>query len=141
MDIKIEGFYVDKSENYKYCLNLRQEIFVEEMGFDKHLEFDGKDNLATHYLVTYDDKPIGCARLIEESGKIRIDRFGISKSYRGWGIGLLLMKFVKREVLAANRQVEWLSTNENVVFFIQQGLKDSNQFEKFGKKKVRILYL
>jgi predicted GNAT family N-acyltransferase len=141
MDIKIEGFYIDKQEYYQMCIDLRQTIFVEELGFDKHLEFDGKDKNCTHYIVTYDGKAAGCARLIEDLEKVKIDRFGIMKEFRGWGLGLLLMKFIKREIAMVKKKVEWLSTDENVVFFIQQGLKDSNQLEAYGKKKVKILYL
>jgi predicted GNAT family N-acyltransferase len=123
------------------CLDLRQTIFVEELGFDKHLEFDGKDDKATHYIVLIDGKPVGCARLIEDSEKIKIERFGILKVNRGWGLGLLLLKFIKREIIASKKRIEWICSDETLLFFIQQGLKDSNQFESIGKKKVRILYL
>jgi len=141
MDIRIEGFYIENSEFYQMCLDLRQNIFVDELGFDKHLEFDGKDDKATHYIVLIDGKPVGCARLIENTEKIKIERFGIIKSFRGWGLGLLLLKFVKREIIASKKKIEWICTDDNVLFFIQQGFKDSTQFENFGKKKVRILYL
>jgi predicted GNAT family N-acyltransferase len=141
MDIKIDGFYIDKPEYYKMSLDIRYEIFVEELGFEKHLEFDGKDKNATHYIVLYDSKVIGCARLIEDLDKLRIDRFGILKPFRGWGFGLLLMKFILREISVVKKKIEWLSTTESLVFFIQQGLKDSNDLENFNDKKVRILYL
>jgi predicted GNAT family N-acyltransferase len=141
MDIKIDGFYNENTELYQMTLDLRQSIFVDELGFDKHLEFDGIDNKATHYIVLVDGRAVGCARLIETTDKIKIERFGILKSYRGWGLGLLLLKFIKREVLASKKKIEWICTEDSVLFFIQQGLKDSNQFESFGKKRLRILYL
>lgn len=141
MDIKIEGFYIENSEYYQMTLNLRKEIFVDEFGFDKHLEFDGKDDTATHYIVLFDGKPVGCARWIEYSDKLRIDRIGILKNYRKWGLGLILIKFIKNEINAVKKNKELLTTVENMIFFIQQGLKDSNVDESFGKKKVRILNL
>jgi predicted GNAT family N-acyltransferase len=141
MDIKIEGFYVDKPEYFKMCLELRYEIFVEELGFEKHLEFDGKDKNATHYLVLVDSKAVGCARLIEEGDKIQIDRFGILKPFRSFGLGLLLFKFIKKEIIVVKKRIEWLSTAESMVFFIQQGLKDLNEIVVFKDKKVRILNL
>jgi len=141
MDIRIEGFYIENSEFYQMCLDLRQNIFVEELGFDKHLEFDGKDDKATHYILLIDGKPVGCARLLESSDAIRIERFGILKEFRAWGLGLLLLKFIKREIVASKKKIEWICSDDNILFFIQQGFKDSNQIENFGKKKVRILYL
>jgi predicted GNAT family N-acyltransferase len=141
MDIKIEGFYSDNPEYFQMSLNIRSQIFVEELGFDKHLEFDGKDNNATHYIVLFDAQPVGCARWIEDNEKVKIDRFGIIKSYRSRGLGLLLIKFIKREISSVKKRIELLSITENVVFFIQQGLKDSNINEDFGKKKLKVLNL
>jgi predicted GNAT family N-acyltransferase len=141
MDIKIEGFYIDKPEYFKMCLDLRYEIFVEELGFEKHLEFDGNDKNATHYLVMVDARAVGCARLLEDYEKIRIDRFGIHKAFRGSGLALLLFKFIKKEIIVVKKRIEWLSTSESMVFFIQQGLKDSNDTVIFKDKKVRILNL
>jgi predicted GNAT family N-acyltransferase len=139
MDIKIEGFYVESVDFYQMTLDIRKEVFVDEFGFDKHLEFDGKDSIATHYIVLFDGKAVGCARWINDESKLRIDRFGILKSYRAWGLGLLLIKFIKHELVAVKKKIELLSTSDNVVFFIQQGLKDSNAFEDFGKKRVKVL--
>jgi predicted GNAT family N-acyltransferase len=139
MDIKIEGFYIDNVEYYQMTLNIRKDIFVDELGFDKHLEFDGKDEKATHYIVLFDGKPVGCARWLDDSSKLRIDRLGIVKSHRRWGLGVLLIKYIKNEIIAVKKRIELLSTIENVVFFIQQGLKNSDINEDFGKKQVRVL--
>jgi predicted GNAT family N-acyltransferase len=141
MDIKIEGFYTENVEFFQDSINVRNEIFVNELNFDKHLEFDGKDDLATHYIVLYDGIPAGCSRWIEDKEKIRIDRFGIKKEYRGKGLGLLLIKFIKSELKPVSKKIELLSIEENVVFFIQQGFKDSNVKEEFKNKKVRVLNL
>ena len=141
MDIKVEGFYTENSEYYQFGLNLRQEIFVDEYGFDKHLEFDGRDKEATHYIVLLDGIPVAYARWIDDGSKIRIDRFGVAKEFRSQGFGLLLVKFVKKEVLPSKKIIELLSVSESVVFFIQQGFKDSNKFDESMKKRLHVLNL
>ncbi len=141
MTISIEGFFIENVEYYQKSLDLRNEIFVNELGFNKHLEFDGKDSNATHYLVQYNGIPVGVARWAESKTTIRIDRFGILKNYRAWGIGLLLIKLIKREIISSGKAIEVISTNETVVFFIQQGFKDNNKIENFENKEVRILTL
>lgn len=141
MDIKIEGFHIDNKDFYQKTIDLRNEIFVVEFGFNKFLEFDGKDNKAIHYIVMVDGITSGCARWIQLNDVLRIDRFGIRRNYRGFGLGLLLIKFIKTELSQSGKKIELLTTDDNILFFIQQGFKESGITDHFENKKVRILSL
>ena len=139
MDIKIEGFSSLKSKYYQATLNIRASVFVEELAYDKHLEFDGKDDGAMHYILFYDMVPAGCARWNEKSGEISIDRFCISKEFRKRGLALVLIKFIVSELLPSKKRISILSSDDGFIFFTQAGFKDSGSNVEFGRKKLRIL--
>lgn len=141
MTISIEGFYLEESETYQEYLDLRNDIFVGEFGLNKHGEFDGNDKTATHYLVKYNNIPVGVARWTESRELIKIDRFGIVKKFRGWGLGLLLLKYIKREIAASKKNIVVYSLDNSIVFFVQQGFKDNNAQDKLGGKTIHILHL
>jgi predicted acetyltransferase len=141
MDIKLEGFYIENAEYYQHTLNLRSEIFSNNLGLNKHIEFDGLDVKATHYIVLCNNKPVGCARWIEHHDFIRIDRFGILKDYQHRGFGLILIKLIISELMPSRKKIELLSTADSVIFFIHQGFKDNNVIEDLGNLKVRVLTL
>ena len=139
MDIKIEGFSIEESHYYQASLDLRASVFIEEMGFDKRIEFDGNDGKAMHYILLYDLLPAGCARWIEDKGTIIIDRFCINKKYRKYGLAIVLIKFILSELQPSKKEINLLTTDNSVVFFTQVGFRDSGSTADFGKKQVRIL--
>lgn len=139
MDIKIEGFSTEHTEYYQYTLDLRSKIFVQEMGYDKHLEFDGKDNEAMHYILLYDLKPAGCARWMENEKEIIVDRFGIEQSYRKRGLAMVLLRFIVSELLPSGKEIKILCPFDTIVFFTQSSFRDTGASLPFGNKQLRIL--
>ena len=64
-----------------------------------HIEMDGLDSIAWHFLAsTTAGKTIGCSRLLP-SGKI--GRLAVLRSYRGEGVGTALLKETVRFGTAA----------------------------------------
>jgi len=139
MDIKIEGFYEENADYYQHVIDIRSTVFVKELGFDKHFEFDGKDNIATHYIILYDSIPVGCARWIEIDNSLVIDRFCISKAYRKRGLAIVLIKFIISELLPAKKQILLQSLTDSIVFFTQMGFRETGQTTSLGKKRLNIL--
>jgi predicted acetyltransferase len=139
MDIKIDGFTSERKQYFQKVLDVRSAVFAQELGFDKFLEFDGKDDRAMHYILLVDKQAVGCARWIEEKSEITIDRFGIIKSFRKWGLGIVMLKFILSEVIPSNKQIKILATDNTFIFFTQAGFKDSGNKVTFGKKSVRVL--
>ncbi|ERH12709.1 MAG: GCN5-related N-acetyltransferase [halophilic archaeon J07HB67] len=80
---------------------VREAVFVDEQGIDRALDFDGRDEAATHLiavadgpsaddrLATVDDGVVvGTARLREpEPGRARGERLAVAAPYRGDGHG------------------------------------------------------
>lgn len=139
MDIKIDGFTSERKQYYQSAINIRESVLVGELGFDKYLEFDGKDDIAMHYILLVDKQAVGCARWIQIDNEITVDRFCIIKSFRKWGLGIVMLKFIISELLPSKKQINILGTDDTFIFFTQAGFKDSGKKENFGKKSVRIL--
>lgn len=139
MDVKIDGFYADSAEYYQSVIDIRSTVFVDELGFDKHFEFDGKDNMATHYIILYDAVPVGCARWIEGENDLVIDRFCILKSYRKRGLAILLIKFIISELVPSKKEIFLHTLTDSVVFFTQMGFREAGQTTQIGKKRLHTL--
>jgi len=77
---------------------VRHEVFVEEQGVDEDLEYDGKDDEATHFVAYADGAAIGAARLREpESGVGKVERVAVRTARRGDGWGRRLMDALEAE--------------------------------------------
>lgn len=66
---------------------IRYKVYVRELKRKLFEEFDIQDLHASHYLLLYDNKPIGAARSWQEGDTAIIGRIGIIKEYRNQGHG------------------------------------------------------
>lgn len=75
------------------ALKIREEVFVKEQGVSPEDEYDQYDKTSTHF-IAYDEqgKPCGTARWRQTHSGIKLERFAVRKSYRGTGVGALLLK-------------------------------------------------
>lgn len=135
MNIIIEAFTDNRGNYLRTALNIRFDIYTDELNIDKFREFDGLDKKATHYLIFIDKMPAGVCRWRKEKDYILIDRFGIKKEYRGNGYGVLLLKYVVNELTQSKKEIQILATEESVSFFNFLGFnKVVDELEVSGKK-------
>jgi predicted GNAT family N-acyltransferase len=74
---------------------LRDEVFCREQGVPAHLEWDGKDREAVHFLLYANDRPIATARARRVGATtFKIERMAVKKSERRGGAGRTLLLFV-----------------------------------------------
>ena len=104
--------------------SIRDVVFIQEQAVPKNIEMDGKDSECIHFLMSYDDNPIGTAR-IKMSGKI--ERVSILKPNRNMGLGSKLMSFIidaakqnRFERIYLHSQMESIGFYKNLGF-IEQG--------------------
>ena len=104
--------------------SIRDVVFIQEQAVPKNIEMDGKDSECIHFLMSYDDNPIGTAR-IKMSGKI--ERVSILKPNRNMGLGSKLMSFIidaakqnRFERIYLHSQIESIGFYKNLGF-IEQG--------------------
>jgi predicted GNAT family N-acyltransferase len=74
------------------AFKVRKEVFLDEQGVSKELEFDEMDRIAFHFIMYSEEVPIGTARLFETDGTWHVGRMAILKECRGKGFGRLIMK-------------------------------------------------
>lgn len=78
-------------------LSLRVDVFMLEQDC-LYQELDGKDDVATHLLLTKDEKLLGYARVLfdKEKNALSFGRLVNQQSLRGQGIGKRLMSEIMR---------------------------------------------
>ncbi|MFI1656895.1 GNAT family N-acetyltransferase [Streptomyces sp. NPDC020472] len=93
-------------EDREACFAVRREVFVEEQGVPRELEYDTYDETAVHVLaVRADGVPLGTGRLLhgaDATGRTGADasvgflgRLAVTKAARGLGVGAALVRAVE----------------------------------------------
>ncbi len=141
MVIRIDSFSYENDWLFKYALNIRTKVFVDEIGVDKFLEFDGLDYDATHYLVTVDSGFVATARYRELSEGIKIERFAVLPPFRHKGIGVVLIRKVIEDVLPSKMKI-YLHAQEKVVnFYLLNGFKvEGERFQEANINHFKMIY-
>ncbi len=72
---------------------IRREVFIDEQGIDREVEFDGLDDGCDHLLAVLDDRPVGTLRLrMVDRGRIaKIERVAVIEAARGRHVGVRLI--------------------------------------------------
>ncbi len=93
MTFALSGFHTDDSTSLAAARHIREVVFCHEQGVSAADEWDGKDGLCEHFLLTADDHPIGCARVRPYGpGIFKIERVAVLKAHRGHGAGKFIMR-------------------------------------------------
>lgn len=116
------------SNELNITLEIRRIVFIEEQRVTQEEECDGKDDICSHYLAFFNDKPVGTARVRYIENKAKIERVAILKNYRGHAIGKSLMLYIIDNITQVEEIV--LSSQESAIKF----------YEKLGFKPYGDLY-
>lgn len=107
---------------------IRTIVFIEEQKVPEDLEWDQYDETALHFLaVDSQDKPIGCARLVNN----QIGRMAVLKAHRQKGVGQALLKAAVSACQSSGYQLAKLSAQAHAITF----------YEAYGFKVVSEPYL
>ena len=71
---------------------IRDKVFTEEQNISKEVSHDDDDTSSWHVIVYEDSKPIGTGRIIYINNTFLIGRIAVLKSFRGQGIGDLIVR-------------------------------------------------
>ena len=77
------------SEQAETLQAIRTEVFHHEQGIDLALDLDGHDPAAQHLLASWQDQPVGTARIrrLGDRTTAKIERLAVLKPFRHRGIG------------------------------------------------------
>ncbi len=94
----IQVNYVSTIADVTECYLIRTEVFVVEQRVDPLLELDRDDRSAWHFLLRDDSEAVGTCRVVLHDNEAKIGRFAIRKSYRGLGLGRILLQYAENYV-------------------------------------------
>ncbi|MEM7733054.1 MAG: GNAT family N-acetyltransferase [Pseudomonadota bacterium] len=83
---------IGPTDDVATCLELRRLVFMVEQDVSEEEERDGMDDQAQHILAQRDGRPVGCARILIDSGKGKIGRVCVLSDQRGTGLGKALIE-------------------------------------------------
>ncbi|WP_312100730.1 GNAT family N-acetyltransferase [Acinetobacter venetianus] len=102
---------------------IRELVFISEQNIPEQDEWDDQDAISQHFVVYDRNQPIATARLLVNNS---VGRVAVLKTYRGQGIGRLIMLQIiayaqaqKRPSLQLSSQVHAISFYEKLGFSIQ----------------------
>ncbi|MBR2875952.1 MAG: GNAT family N-acetyltransferase [Clostridia bacterium] len=126
---------VTTNDELEAALNIRRNVFINEMGVPENIEldeFDTPDSLCKHILVLYNKKAVGTARcnLISDK-KLKIQRFCFLPEYRKSGLGKLLLEFIETT----------FSSEGYNYFFLEAKFSVQQFYEKCGYKTVSDIFI
>ena len=139
------------------AIDIRNEVFTLEQGFDPEIDIDEKDKDAWHVVLYLDGYPISTGRIFEEDPETyHIGRVAVRKAFRGQKVGTYTMKFLmtKAKTLGA-RKVILGAQLDKVPFYKKLGFRPVPYSEVFldggaphqmmykvltKKKNLRIVY-
>lgn len=105
------------------CMNIRKTVFVEEQKVPVHLDMDGLDSEARHFLLVANGQTIATCRVRILGSTAKIERMAVLKEWRGQKVGKRLMIHVLQELAKERgiREVRLSSQVEAVPFYEKLG--------------------
>ncbi|WP_042349452.1 GNAT family N-acetyltransferase [Bacillus massiliigorillae] len=88
---------------------IRQKVFIEEQQVDVEEEIDEHDQIATHFVLYDDSKPIGAGRFRIVDGAGKVERICVLANVRKAGAGKMIMNEIEK--YAQSQQVSKVKLN------------------------------
>lgn len=95
---------------------IREQVFIQEQGIAEADEWDAQDQVSQHFVVFDGEHAIATARLLPNHS---IGRVAVLASYRGQGIGKLLMLQIIQQAQQQQRPLLQLSSQVHAMSFYQ----------------------
>ncbi len=90
----LEVRLIKNKKEMQAVLKVREIVFIKEQKVPRHLDLDGLDKEARHVLVSYKNRPVGCARIRFIGKKAKLERLALLKRYRGMGFGKAITEYL-----------------------------------------------
>ena len=130
----IEIINANTDQLFNSVFIIRTKVFVDETEVDQDDEYDGFDHLSNHFLALYDNVPAGAARwrVIQGSGRVRLERIAVLKEFRRKGVGTALAEKMLTYI-PDNQEVFVRAQSTNLDFFKNLGFEvKGDEFEEAG---------
>ena len=122
----IRGRYLLSTDDTTDVFHIREQVFVDEIGFDVATERDEYDSMAVYALI-YDEEeqPVGTGRLyVDDEGRFTLGRVCVLKLARGGQIGDLIARMLLARAIDLNAHAIYADALiDTVDFFTRYGLR------------------
>jgi predicted GNAT family N-acyltransferase len=122
--IKIISFTSADKVLYDKALEIRQQVFIEELSVDPTLEIENEE-FCRFYLIFIDNKPVGTARWRETEKGIKLERFALLPEFRNQGTGTILLKRVLDDATSSHKKIYLHAQLNAVRYYERQGFVKS----------------
>ncbi|MDT3401704.1 GNAT family N-acetyltransferase [Mucilaginibacter terrae] len=102
---------------------VRRVVFVDEQNCPPELEWEFEDE-SNHFLGEVNGEPAGAARWRKTERGYKLERFAVSKEYRGQGVGQALVQAVLNDL-----------PDDAVYVYLHAQVQAVSLYEKFGFEK------
>lgn len=116
-----------RADELPILLEIRRVVFIEGQNVPEHLERDGKDDGALHFIAFEGDRAVGTARILLADGIGKIGRVSVLAEYRGQRIGRGLMQVVLDDLRAIGATEARLGAQTHAL-----GFYEALGFEAYG---------
>jgi predicted GNAT family N-acyltransferase len=96
---------------------IRKQVFIIEQNIPEEEEWDDQDMISDHFVVYDQDQPIATARLLQNNSVVRV---AVLKTYRGQGIGRMIMLEIIRQAHQQDRKFLQLSSQVHAISFYEK---------------------
>lgn len=126
MEKRLKVQYIDNDELLTKAYAVREEVFIKEQQVAREDEYEFEEE-SHHFIVLDGDEPCGVARWRMTGEGVKLERFAVKKSYRGKGIGTLLVQgvldHIQQQPFAASKKL-----------YLNAQISALPLYEKFGFK-------
>ncbi len=137
--IKVAEFDRDFSDIFA----VRSRVFQDEQGVDPALEFDGLDQVATHFLAYEGERAVGTARIrFLDSHTAKLERVAVLANRRRHGIGRKIVETALEFLASKNISDLRIHAQISVVAFYQKlgFVTEGEEFEEAGISHIKMNY-
>ena len=120
---KINVRLVSSPEEKKDAHFVRHVVFVQEQEVPSEIEYDHHDDdpSTLHFIAFQEDRPVGAARIRTYApGVAKVERVAVISSYRGTGIGALVMRGIEEHAASVGFTHLKLNSQLQAVPFYQK---------------------
>ncbi|MBD1845125.1 GNAT family N-acetyltransferase [Cyanobacteria bacterium FACHB-63] len=137
--IKVASFERD----YNDIVAIRTRVFQEEQGVDAALEFDGRDQAATHFLACWGEGAIATARIrFLDANTAKLERLAVLATFRNQGIGRKIVETALEFLADKNISDLRIHAQTSVIVFYQKlgFVTEGEEFEEAGIPHIKMNY-
>jgi predicted GNAT family N-acyltransferase len=146
----IQGKLLSYGDDLKEVYEIRQEVFVDELGYPREYERDGLDSEAIHVLVYEQEKGanpskekvVATGRITLEGNSCSISKIAVLKEYRNKEYGDFAVRMLINKAFTAGiGEVRVEVTSKTAEFFRKIGFQYGEMAEDSGVGSKRIMMI